>query len=247
MSRLKLWIGIVLVFVLGTLAGSLGMGAYIKHRFEHFVFEDSASGHPHRPPGMHFLMKKLSKELDLSDTQRHDIELIMNETFEKVHSFMQEQHPELEKMVEENLERIKEKLDPEQKEKLQRMKLFEVMKERFHQRHSLRRGFEGETPDRVFTALRERLKLSEAQEKELRPIIIEDIEKRKKLMEAYHSWQRTYRNMMREGTDELSENTAKQLEKILTQEQMDLYREIQAEQRMHMSGSVGNPGPHGFD
>ncbi len=245
MSKFKLWIGIALVFILGSLAGSLGMGMYIQHRFERFVFEDSRPDHPPHPPMMRLLMRRLDKELDLTETQRHEIENLMNQTFENIHSVMREKHPELERLAEENLARIKEKLNAEQKEKLDRLKLFEKMKKRFQHKHSFRPGFSDEKIDGIFMELKERLKFNEAQEKEIQPIVKESLTNRKKIVESYLRQNLRNRNAMRNEMHELQETVEKQLEDLLSEEQMNTYREIQ-EERRHMFEGMERQGPPGF-
>lgn len=240
-----MWIGIALVFILGSLAGALGMGMYIQHRFERIIFDDPRPGHPPHPPMMRLLMKRLDKELDLTETQRHEIEKIMNQTFESMHSVMREQHPELENLVEGNLERIKEKLTAEQKEKLERLKVFEKMKKRFHHKPPFRPGIFSEKPDERFEDLKERLQFNEAQEKETQPIIEKSLERRQNILEAHRETARRDKHAMTNEIREMQETVEKQLEKILSEEQMNTYREIQEEQRFMHKG-MHPPGPHGF-
>ena len=242
MNKLRLFIGIFLVFALGALAGVFGMGVYIQHRFERFAFDDPRNGPPPpHPPMMPFLMRRLDKELDLTKGQKGEIEKIMNQTFENVHAIMEKQHPELEKLVEESFGHIKEKLNPEQKEKLERLKLFEKMRERSHRKHPFRPDFAGEKPDGLFTELKERLQLNDAQEEEILPIIDENTEKRQKIMEEYRRQDLSNRHEMENKMDELQETTEKQVEKILSDKQMDLYREMKDEQRIHMDEGMHPP------
>ncbi len=241
MSKFKLWVGIVLVFILGALAGSLGMGMYIQHRFERHAF-----GPPPHKMIMHFQMRRLDKALDLTETQENEIEKIMTQTMDDVHAIMKKQQPELEKLVKESLEQLKDKLNPEQKEKFKDLKLFDRMKKRLHHKGPFRPGLAGETPDRVASSLRESLELSKAQEEKVRAIFEEHSEKRRKIFDTYSGQDRHDRKAMRNEMHELQEATEKQLEKMLTQEQMDLYLEIQEEKRMHMHDGRRPPGPFGL-
>ena len=50
MNRIKLAIGIILLLLLGAVAGSVGTGIYIRHRIEHIA--------PAKPPKAHFLLRK---------------------------------------------------------------------------------------------------------------------------------------------------------------------------------------------
>jgi len=111
MNKLKVWVGILLVFLLGALAGSLGTGAYFKHRIERF----SRGRHP---PIRVVMMKKLAHELDLTQTQRLEIEKILDQLEIKLHELRQKHRPELEGVFGHSFDMIKEKLDQDQKAKL---------------------------------------------------------------------------------------------------------------------------------
>jgi hypothetical protein len=115
MNKLKVWVGILLVFFLGALAGSLGTGAYLKYRIERF-----AKGR--RPPIKMVLMKKLSHELDLTQTQRFEIEKILDELEAELHELRQKHRPELDRLFDRRFDMIKEKLNDEQKSQLDRVR-----------------------------------------------------------------------------------------------------------------------------
>lgn len=242
MNKLKLLIGIFLVVALGALVGSFGTAVYIQHRFERFAFGDPRNGPPSpHPPMMPFFMRRMDKELDLTKSQKEEIEKIMNQTFENVRGIMEKQHPELEKLVEEGFEHIKEKLNPEQKEKLERLKLFEKMRKRIHRRHPFRPPFAGERPDGPFAGLKERLQLNDAQEEGIQPILDKDTKEKQMIMQEYQSQVRTNRDAMKNKMDELDEATEKQLQKILSTEQMGLYREMKDEQRIPVGRGMHPP------
>jgi len=242
MNKFKLLIGILLVFVLGVLAGSFGMGMFIQHRFEKFVFDGPGPGRPHHPPMMRFVMRKLDRELELTNDQRHKIEEMMNQTFEEIHSIMRERHPEMEELVQANLERIKGILNLEQKEKMEGLKLFEKMKERFHRKHTFRRDSEMPKSGEILGDLIERLQVNETQEKEIQPIIKDSIVMQRKIVDAYRRQERSKRRAMKNEIDELQEDTKEKLEKILTEDQMKLFLDMQEEQGMHMRGGMRRPG-----
>ena len=122
MNKLKVWAGILLVFLLGALAGSVGTGAYLKHRIERF----SRGGHP---PIRVVLMKKLAHELDLTETQRVEVEKILDQLETKLHELRQKHRPELEGLFAHSFDMIKEKLDQEQKAKL------DEIREKLRNRH----------------------------------------------------------------------------------------------------------------
>ena len=126
MNKLKVWAGILLVFFLGALAGSLGTGAYLKHRIERF----SRGRHP---PIRVVLMKKLAHELDLTQTQRLEIEMILDQLETKLHELRQKHRPELEGVFGHSFDMIKEKLDQEQRSK------FDDLREEMRRRHPSRK------------------------------------------------------------------------------------------------------------
>lgn len=112
MKRVKVVIGVILLFAAGALAGSLGTGVYMKNRFEKFV-----RGGP--PKGM--ILEKLSSELDLTESQKKEIEIILDDSQKKLHKIRKKVHPEIEKIIEASHGRIREKLDKDQQTKFDEM------------------------------------------------------------------------------------------------------------------------------
>ncbi|NIO03760.1 MAG: hypothetical protein GTN74_03855 [Proteobacteria bacterium] len=108
---MKLWAGIVLVFLLGALAGSLATGIYFKHGIERF-----AKGE--RPPIKVVLMKKLSHELDLTETQRVGIEQILDQLQAKLLDLRRKHRPEFERLFNHSFGSVREKLNSDQKKRL---------------------------------------------------------------------------------------------------------------------------------
>jgi hypothetical protein len=99
MNKTKLSIGVFLVFLVGVLAGSLGMGMYLKHQMKRF----EPGGHP--PPVRHgFIMKRLSRELDLTDAQRVEIEKIVKDSEAKFFAIRKKFMPEIEEIAERKAE-----------------------------------------------------------------------------------------------------------------------------------------------
>ena len=68
MNKLKLIAGVILIFLVGALAGSLGTGLYLSHGIKGFGKEVSG---PHRKEAL--VMERLSSKLDLSKSQRAEI------------------------------------------------------------------------------------------------------------------------------------------------------------------------------
>ncbi len=125
MNKLKVWMGIVLVFAVGALAGSLATGLYFKHRIGRF-----AEGR--RPPVKALLLKKLSHQLDLTEKQRVEIEEILEELHVKLNELRRNRRPELEKAFDHSFGLIQEKLNAEQKRK------FDEIREKLRKRRPAR-------------------------------------------------------------------------------------------------------------
>lgn len=106
-NKLKLYGGIVLVFFLGALIGSLGTRIYFKQRFAHY-----SKGGPEAKKNL--LMKKLSAELDLTQSQKAEIEKIVENSMMEIRDFRKESRAQLEKIFNRKIVLIKNKLNDEQ-------------------------------------------------------------------------------------------------------------------------------------
>lgn len=111
MNRLKLWVGILLLLVLGALVGSLITGMLVKQRIVHF-----REGRPGAKRA--YFVNKLARDLNLTEAQRIKIEEIMGQTHEKLSELRKKHRPEFEKIREESFKQIKKELNEEQKQKL---------------------------------------------------------------------------------------------------------------------------------
>lgn len=115
MRRLKPIAGIVIVFILGVLAGIFAA------RF----FAILESGHPRRRSGpeqrAEFIMKRLTRDLELSNSQQSDVRQIVIATEEKVQLIKDEYAPVLKSLYDKSIEEIKTRLTPEQQAELDRI------------------------------------------------------------------------------------------------------------------------------
>jgi len=239
MNRLKVSIGVLLIFILGTLAGSLGTGLYIKHRIGAFV-----SGGP--PPLMHLLMRRMSHQLNLTKEQEAEIDKIVEQTHKEISAFRERYDPEFEKIIDKSFASIRETLDEEQKLKLDALR--EDLKERRgrigppgrHGPHHPHKS--GQHP---FAVLKERLNLSEEQATKVGPIIEESIKKRRHAIRQQREQRLGRDGSMREELRAIQEDTERRLREILTDKQMEEYRQMEHERRRAMIPE--KPGPHPFD
>jgi polyhydroxyalkanoate synthesis regulator phasin len=113
MNRLKLTVGVILVFLVGALAGSLGTGIYFRHKME-----DLVSGASGRLPRTAFLMKKLSDELNLTEAQKVEVEDIIRRHRERILAVRGTYLPEIKQITNQSFSLIREKLNHEQQQKL---------------------------------------------------------------------------------------------------------------------------------
>ena len=116
MNKLKLAVGVTLVFLVGAAAGSLGTAVYLKHRMEKFT-----AGRPGRPPRTAFLMERLSKQLDLTDVQRAEVREIVEEYQEKILAIRRTFVPQLKEINDQTFALIRDKLNKEQQQKLDKL------------------------------------------------------------------------------------------------------------------------------
>jgi Spy/CpxP family protein refolding chaperone len=114
MKKWKLIAGIALVFVLGVLVGSLGSRYYHRDWSERFFQEPSAR--------KALILKRLTKDLGLTEGQQKDFRAIVEETDKKLEAFGLERRSAVKAILDESFARMKEKLDPEQQKKLDELR-----------------------------------------------------------------------------------------------------------------------------
>jgi hypothetical protein len=116
MKNLKPVAGILLVFILGALAGALAARFYSAIESEH---------PPHHRRSLEerveFIMKRLTDDLDLSSMQQKDIRPIVAATEEKVRSIRDEYGPKIRALHDASIKEIKTRLAPGQQAELDRI------------------------------------------------------------------------------------------------------------------------------
>ena len=110
-TKLKIIAGVLVVFLLGVCIGVLGTGIFIRRQIRRFTQGD---------PGMHteFFMRRLIRELDLTEVQIADIETIIHATGAELRTLLQDSHGEFMHIMQRRNVRIKHFLHPEQQQKL---------------------------------------------------------------------------------------------------------------------------------
>jgi hypothetical protein len=122
MTRWKLIIGIALVFILGALAGSVGVGYYFKHRYPPRITDSEAR--------KAYILEKFSRELNLTQDQKNKIGVIIQQMEEKRHENFLKNRVE----VEQSMVQIRGQLNEDQQKK------FDAMREKFEKRRKAREG-----------------------------------------------------------------------------------------------------------
>ena len=110
MNRWKFRIGIVLVFLLGLAIGGLGTGWWFAHGYYGW--------HGPRQRVEAQIMNRLNRYLDLTDAQKAGIGPIVHDVSTQLEALRERAEPEIRRIVEDGLARSKEKLTPEQYERL---------------------------------------------------------------------------------------------------------------------------------
>ena len=237
MDKLKVAIIILLVFAVGALAGSLGNKLYFKHRFERF-----AKGG--RPPLMHILMRKIVQDLDLTGAQKTDIEKIVRQAEEKILSFREKYRPEFEKIMDDTITQIKEKLTDEQKKMLDKLHEELKMRGRMGPRGMHHPAMMGGMSDQLFATMKERLNLTKEQQEKIRPIMDASMEKKQTIFKKHGEEERENMRILENAMQALDKDMGKQLGSVLTEEQLNEYQKIQ-EERCEGNAS-GNAPPCTF-
>lgn len=117
MNKFKLTTGVILVFLVGVLAGSLGTGLYLRYRMEYF----KPGGHTPKMRAA-FLMKRLSEDLDLTPAQKTEVEKIVVQSQEKIFAVRRKVFPEIKEIINETFASIGEGLNNKQKQNLEKLR-----------------------------------------------------------------------------------------------------------------------------
>jgi hypothetical protein len=114
MKKWKLVTGVILVFILGALAGSLGTHLYQRQWSERF-WKDPAARKT-------VFLQRLTRHLQLSEAQQKDFKAIVEDVDGKLQSLRRESRAQIKSIIDESFIRMKEKLSPDQQKKLEAFK-----------------------------------------------------------------------------------------------------------------------------
>lgn len=121
-----MFVGLILVFLLGVAAGSLGDRFLHKQRFEH-MRKDPATRKA-------FFLKKLSKKLNLTEEQRRTFEPILDQIEKRSREHRMQELSQMKEIIDDGFSQMREHLTPEQKKNLDEM---QKKARRFMKRHPL--------------------------------------------------------------------------------------------------------------
>ena len=119
---MKVIAGILVVFFLGVVTGVLSTGIVIHRKFRQFTMGEN--------PFQTFFMRRLNRELKLTEDQKPQVERIIKEGGVEVRQFLDESRLEFETIMERRNAQLKEILTPEQQQKLDDMQT--RIRERWH-------------------------------------------------------------------------------------------------------------------
>jgi gas vesicle protein len=113
MKNWKLIIGILLIFILGALAGLLGAGYYLKEY--RFNIQKNPSFRAE------FIVKRLGRRLGLNDEQRQKVRNIVENMQKKKNARLMEHLTAIREMRREGFNEIRNELTPAQKKKMDQL------------------------------------------------------------------------------------------------------------------------------
>jgi Spy/CpxP family protein refolding chaperone len=125
MGRWKTVAGVLLIFVLGALTGSLGTGWMLKR--QHPLFRKDSAGR------VDFIMKRLSDRLDLTETQKPQVEAIVQRIEGRMRRHFTQQRAEMRRFIDEEANAIALLLTPAQQEEFEDFR--KEMEARRRERH----------------------------------------------------------------------------------------------------------------
>jgi hypothetical protein len=112
MKKWKAIISILIVFLLGSLAGALITHEIYQHRIESFI-----RGEPKRE----LIVRRLSHQLNLDATQLSQLRVIVEETYDGIKNVRKQIKPQIEAILESSQNRVRAILRPDQLEKYEKI------------------------------------------------------------------------------------------------------------------------------
>ena len=105
--KLKVAAGVLVVFLAGMLLGGLGTTGFIFHKMRQFSEGSGTLRH-------HWLMRRLSRQLDLTEEQKPDVQRILDRSEQEISRLLQDSLAEFTAIMERQKEALATVLTPEQ-------------------------------------------------------------------------------------------------------------------------------------
>jgi hypothetical protein len=227
MHNVRLATGIILIFLVGAMAGSLATTMFIRHRMEG---PGPGGPPPHARSAM--LVKRLTDDLNLTGDQQQAIRTIAEESERQILGLRKKYLPEMKEIEDRTFALIREKLTAGQQKKL------EDLQARLRDRHArafLQAVEAAEPVDRRLARMRTLLDLSDNQVGRVRPLLEENEQKRLAVAAKYRQHAPPDMPLLTEEMREIDLLLEERLAKVLTAPQMARYMQEQ-----------GGPGRHGI-
>jgi Spy/CpxP family protein refolding chaperone len=109
-TKIKVIIGILVVFLFGAIIGALGTGIFIGHQIKRFGTDEHALSK--------FFMRRLTHELKLTDAQKPEVAKIVEQTDKEIHDLVQKSLVDFAAIMQRRNTELKTVLTPEQQQKL---------------------------------------------------------------------------------------------------------------------------------
>lgn len=108
MKNIKVWSGLILIFISGAAVGSVASTFVMKHRVMGFI--RGGPPHAHRR-----IIREVTEGIDLTDEQRRKIDLILDESIPEMEKLSEEFGKTMEFQTERQMEKIREILTDDQR------------------------------------------------------------------------------------------------------------------------------------
>jgi len=115
MSKWKISVGLLVLFLSGVLIGTVGTRMYVRHKISGMFAKE-------RPVIRDLFFRRLTRELDLSKEQRQEIEEIASRAAEQFHALRRQHRGEAEAILDQAVTEMRKYLSPEQQEQLDRIR-----------------------------------------------------------------------------------------------------------------------------
>jgi hypothetical protein len=115
MSKWKIWVGLLVLFLSGVLIGTVGTRMYVRHKISRMYTKE-------RPVIRDLFFRRLTRQLDLSEEQRQEIERIASHAAEEFHTLRRQHRGEAEAILDEAVSEMRQYLSPEQQEQMERIR-----------------------------------------------------------------------------------------------------------------------------